>query len=290
MNKRFIKYLKSENISSFLDITPQVIFNFQNYLLSLKNKAGTINRYLGSVKAVFDYLFMTGTISNNVFDNIKMLKTGGRKKNAVRGCLDIDKLNGVFSKEWKSIENYMLCLMIYSTGMRNSELEGMRKKDIMQIDEYNFITIDKSKTENGIRTIPLHPFVYKKLFDYAKGMTDDSFIFSANGNHNQSTLYTGANIELGENIGMDEPKLKKNKISFYSGRHFWKTMMNSKKLGDDIEEYFMGHKVSTDVSKRYNHKDKQGKKKLIGKTRLVFKILDDVLFVVKPYSFKPSIL
>jgi hypothetical protein len=53
--------------------------------------------------------------------------------------------------------------------------------------------------------------------------------------------------------------------------------MNACKLGD-IEEYFMGHKVSSDVSKRYNHLDRQGKERIAAKAREVFKILDKQLF------------
>jgi hypothetical protein len=40
----------------------------------------------------------------------------------------------------------------------------------------------------------------------------------------------------------------------------------------------MGHKVSKDVSERYNHRDKQGQKRLLAKAREVFKILDKTLF------------
>jgi hypothetical protein len=40
----------------------------------------------------------------------------------------------------------------------------------------------------------------------------------------------------------------------------------------------MGHKVTKDVSKRYNHRDKQGQKRLLAKAREVFKILDKTLF------------
>jgi hypothetical protein len=56
--------------------------------------------------------------------------------------------------------------------------------------------------------------------------------------------------------------------------------MSAEGLGD-VEEYFMGHKVSSDVSKLYNHKDKQGKNMLAKKAREVFKILDKRLFVKK---------
>jgi hypothetical protein len=40
----------------------------------------------------------------------------------------------------------------------------------------------------------------------------------------------------------------------------------------------MGHKVSKDVAKRYNHLDKQGKEKLLEKAHEVFSILDRRLF------------
>jgi hypothetical protein len=53
--------------------------------------------------------------------------------------------------------------------------------------------------------------------------------------------------------------------------------MNAGDLGE-VEEYFMGHKVSNDVSKRYNHRDKQGQGKIAQKAQAVFKILDKNLF------------
>jgi integrase len=84
-------------------------------------------------------------------------------------------------------------------------------------------------------------------------------------------------MELAEYMGYTPERVKEENIKFYSGRHFWKTLMDSEGLGD-IEEYFMGHKVSGNVAKTYNHKDKQGKKKLIEKTRKVFGILDKKIF------------
>jgi hypothetical protein len=53
--------------------------------------------------------------------------------------------------------------------------------------------------------------------------------------------------------------------------------MSANDLGD-IEEYFMGHKVSKNVAERYNHRDKQGRKRLLAKAREMFRILDKTLF------------
>jgi integrase len=278
MNKKFIPFLREQGVASFAGVTPPVIFNLQDRLLAGGNIPGTVNRYLGSVKAVFDYLFMKGLISENAFDRAKMLKTGGRKARTVRGCLESGRVRGAFNTPWENRRQYLLCLMIYATGMRNSEIEKIRVKDIIAADGVYFIDAVKSKTGNGRRTVPLHPFVYKELAAYAKNLHPESYIFSAKGNHNQSTEYRAANEALGERIGMSAEQMKEQKITYYSGRHFWKTVMNAGGLGEDVEEYFMGHKVSGDVRKRYNHKDKQGKEKLLEKAREIFAVLDKELF------------
>jgi hypothetical protein len=72
--------------------------------------------------------------------------------------------------------------------------------------------------------------------------------------------------------------LKDEKITFYSGRHFWKTVMNAGNLGKEAEEWFMGHKVTRDVEKRYCHKDKQGKSVMLNKAKIICDILDQYLF------------
>jgi uncharacterized protein YprB with RNaseH-like and TPR domain len=82
---------------------------------------------------------------------------------------------------------------------------------------------------------------------------------------------------MGAVMKINTAELDEQHISYYSGRHYWKTLMNSGDLGD-IEEYFMGHEISADVAKRYNYRDKQGQEKLLEKTREVFAILDRRLF------------
>jgi integrase len=273
MTKKFIPYLQGSNIKSFGEIDPPVIAKFQDYLLSCGTKPQSINRYLSSINIVFDHLLITGVIKENPFDRIKALKIGD-KSTEIRGCHDIDKMKGIFNTQWNDILSYLLCLVIYSTGMRNSEIENIKVNDIIELDGIHFVDIRKSKSKNGIRLVPLHGFVYKKIHQYIKqqGKDEGDYIFSRHGGPNQSTLYNQANALLSKKLKLPEDDLKG--ITFYSGRHFWKTLMNSEGLGEGIEEFFMGHKVSGDVSKNYNHKDKQGRGKLLEKTREVFAILE----------------
>jgi integrase len=176
--------------------------------------------------------------------------------------------------------SYLLCLLIYSTGMRNSEIERLRASDITRVGKHRFLNIRESKTENGVRIVPLHPAVHRELCTFIAGENKvrDDYLFTPDGGHNQSTLYRKANADMGAKLGLSPAELDSRGISFYSGRHFWKTMMSAGGLGEDIEEYFMGHKTSGDVSKRYNHKDRQGLANLEQKARLVFAILDKKLF------------
>jgi integrase len=164
--------------------------------------------------------------------------------------------------------------------MRNSEIERIQVKDMIEAEGCHFINVKKSKTRSGIRMVPLHDFVYRKLSAYIAegGKADDDYLFLDGVKHNQSTLYREANAAMGGVMGISETVLDETGVSFYSGRHYWKTVMNAGGLGADTEEYFMGHKVSKDVSVLYNHRDKQGKKKLAVKARRVFSILDKYLF------------
>ena len=204
----------------------------------------------------------------------------GAKNISVRGCHNIDIMGRVFTEPWDDLFSYLLCLLIYTAGLRNCEIARIRVSDLIEIEGVRFINVSKSKTENGKRLVPLHDFVYQKIKASIKetGKTAESYIFSKNGGPNQSTVYKKANILLGGKLGLSENDLREQKISFYSGRHFWKTLMNSEGLGEDIEEFFMGHKTSGDVAKNYNHKDKHGKAKLLEKAMEVFAILDRKLF------------
>jgi integrase len=279
--KRFVPYLKSQKVYTFAGISAVVIAKLQTALLDEGIKPQTINGYMSSVKRIFKTFLRSGEIKENVFNNVSSLKVFSENVK-IRGCHDVEKLNGVFNDEWAEDKRlYLMCLMIYSTGLRNSEIENLKPSDIIEMGGCFFLNVRKSKTRNGIRIVPLHEFLRRKLLEYIKEkcLKDDDFIFRKNTTGRiYSGFYENANLLLAEKLGVDEAYCNNNHISFYSGRHFWKTLMNGEELGVEIEELFMGHKVSSDVAKRYNHRDKLGKEKLLEKARKVFAILDDKLF------------
>jgi integrase len=286
ITKVFIPFLKLEKVKTFGDIDPPLIVRFQNHLLAKGNRPQTVNRFFSGINAVFNQLLMTGVIHESAFDKVRMLKAGA-KNATVRGCHELEKIAGVFNTRWDDTLKYLLCLVIYTTGLRNSEIEKMKVSDIIEIDGCRFVNVSKSKTDSGIRMAPLHNFVYDRITEYCKetGKKDNDYIFTAHGGPAQSTLYNAANIMLAEKTGVGVNYIEEQHITFYSGRHFWKTLMSAEGLGEDIEEYFMGHKASGEVAKRYNHKDRRGRRRLLEKARDVFAILDEKVFCVnRAYS------
>ena len=269
----FIPFLKKKNIKHFSEITPHVLNVFQDQLLAGGVKPQTVNNYYKAAKKIFKYLVRNGMIKEDPTKNVKNLPVH-QSDLEVRGCHNLECLQGVFDKKWKNEVSYLLCLLIYSTGMRNTEITQLTMGDIITTGGCRFIDIKKSKTESGIRKVPLHNFVYQKLALYASRKKTTGQVFA----DQNIRVFAKANEELGRRLKMSKEDLEKENITFYSGRHFWKTLMNSEGLGEDIEEIFMGHKVSANVAKLYNHRDKQGNKRLIKKTKQVFNILDKFIF------------
>ena len=282
MNDKFIPFLKEKGIEYYEEINVPVLDDFQDYLIKDKVvdgkkvrgiKAQTANDNMAAVNKAFSYLMRKGIIKINPCQSLAPLPERKEDKKT-HGCYELEKVKGVFNKRWKDKISYLLNLIIYTTDMRPVEIKKFCKNDIVKILGVNFIDLKDSKTENGIRFVPLHDKVLKKILEYADGMENDKKIFKDISWYK----FTKAYIEMGKMMGNSKEFLEKENITFYSGRHFWKTLMSDAGLGEGIEEYFMGHKVSGDVSKLYNHRDKRGKMRKVKKAREVFKILDTRLF------------
>jgi integrase len=283
---KLIPFLKQEKINEFNKITKYTLMKFQDVLRTgLRTEKKTfkpikpqsINNNFKAVRYVFENLTRRGILSENICDLVKGLPVN-EKDVKPRGCYELEKIKGVFSRKWKDEHSYFLCSLIYTTGMRNSEIKKIRLNDIQLINGCRFIRIEESKTSNGIRLVPLHKSLYEKIRVWGikenKGLKP---LFNC-----PYKMFNRANNELARRLKVSDEEIEKENITFYSGRHYWKTLMSAEGLGEDIEEIWMGHKVSGNVAKLYNHRDKQGRSRMAKKAKQVFSILDRCIFNTKP--------
>ena len=272
VRNQLVPYLRKNGIRDIDDIKTATLAKFQNSLLLKGNKSQTINANMSGVKKIFEHLIINEDAEFNPCAGLPALGVTGVRDT---GCYEIDKIKGAFDKEWRDKRSYMLCLLVYTTGMRNSEIARIQKSDIVEIGGVKFIDIPESKSRSGERKMPLHDFVNEKLINYKA--KSNEYIFSKRGVMGNK-IFKEANIALAEFTGYAPESLEKENIVFKSGRHFWKTMMSAGGLGENAEEVFMGHKTSSDVVKNYNHRDKAGAENLAKEARRVFSILDKHVF------------
>jgi len=286
----FIPFLKNERIITYEQIKKTTLTKYQDYALSgqiynleyenkeknIPIKPQSVSNYMKPVKKIFAYLTRKGEIIDNVAEFIKCLPVS-TKDMKPRGCYDLDKIKGVFNKRWKDELSCLLCVIIYTTGMRNSEIRRICVEDIKKIGSCHFIQVKESKTNNGLRLIPLHDFVYKKIKIWGNKVKKNNFIFDKC----DGKIFIRANENLANMLNVSKEKMKAENISFYSGRHFYKTLLSAEGLGENIEEIFMGHKVGSDVKRSYNHRDKQGQERLVKKAKQAISILDRCIFIKK---------
>jgi integrase len=278
IKNKFIPFLQQEKIYEYGKITKNVLLKFQDTLLKTginrkPIRPQSVNNNMKAVRNLFGKLERQDVIEQNLCDLVKGLPVKEENKKP-RGCYELEKIKGVFHRKWKDELSYLLCSLIYTTGMRNSEIKRIKLNDIQLIDGSRFIRIEKSKTANGIRLIPLHKSLYEKIKIWGiKNKTGEKPLFDV---HNEK--FNRANNELARRLKVSDEELERENITFYSGRHFWKTLMSAEGLGEDIEEIFMGHKVVANVAKLYNHRDKQGRSRMVKKAKQVFSILDRCIF------------
>ena len=130
----FLEYLNDNNIKSFKDVEYQDIRLYINKLYEDKYSYKTISRNISSLRSFFKYLKTNNYIKNNpmaLISNPKLPKS-------LPKCLNYEEtenLLNVFDDSIIGIRDSLIIEMLYSTGIRVSELVNIRIKDISTSDK-----------------------------------------------------------------------------------------------------------------------------------------------------------
>ena len=152
----FYKYTNKK----YKNIDKNDIINYISYL-NKKVGAKTINRHIVSIKNYFKYLERNNYISVNPCTDITGLKTP-KKMPRVLSVEDIDKLLDIDLKDAYSYRNKAMLELMYSSGLRVSELLSLT---ISNIDlDMNLVRIFGKGSKE--RIVPISDIATKYLFEY----------------------------------------------------------------------------------------------------------------------------
>ncbi|MDR2828630.1 MAG: tyrosine-type recombinase/integrase [Acholeplasmatales bacterium] len=162
--KDFFMFFTREGFGeSFIDITrDRIARNYVSYLDSKKYSHKTIARKISSLHNFYKYLVKNNYININVFENIKSPKIEKRLPKPISN----NEINILFSSidTTKSMgkRDYLILELLYSLGVRASEIVNIEVKDI-RISSKNILIHGKGSKD---RYIPLHDELILQLKDY----------------------------------------------------------------------------------------------------------------------------
>ena len=113
-----------------LDIDKNTVNNYLNHLYKLDLSPRTTSRKLSSLRSFYNYLFKENIVKFNYFSNIKNPKKPHDLPKYVKEE-DIDKIFEVpNTRTWIGMRNITILRMLYSTGVRVSELVNIELSNI----------------------------------------------------------------------------------------------------------------------------------------------------------------
>lgn len=191
---QFLSYLTNEIGQS--DITKanhQHVRGFIAKLMDEKNSPKTVNRKLSCLKAFYKYLLQQQIISVNTISKVQGPKTPKKLPVFVEEAnMDqlLDKLT--FKDDFDGLQNKLILNLLYQTGIRRSELTGLKNSDI---DLYNS-EIKVLGKRNKERIIPVSIDLKRNLEEFMnvkreKGLSSDfMFVTKKNKPLTASQVYT----------------------------------------------------------------------------------------------------
>lgn len=126
----FLEYLNDNNIKNYGSVEYQDIRLYINYLYDLKYNNKTISRHISSIRSFFKYLKSHNIIKNNPCTLISNPKLD-KKLPKVLNFVEVEKLlNSFDNNNYIGLRNSLILEMLYSTGLRVSEIINIKLKDI----------------------------------------------------------------------------------------------------------------------------------------------------------------
>lgn len=126
----------------------------------------SVNRKLSAVKAFFKYLKRAGVVSQNPAERISGPRTS-RKLPAFVNHEDMVRIldqEAAFGDEFEEVRDHFIIELFYVTGMRRSELLGLKKSDVDSCSK----TLRVTGKRNKQRIIPVSEATLEKLNRYVE--------------------------------------------------------------------------------------------------------------------------
>jgi len=231
----FKEFAELEKITEFSDLSSSFIRSWIVYLIEGGMKNKSVNRKLASLRTFYKWLRKEGVV-----DHSPMTKVIGPKSEkhlpvfAKESELSLPNMEHLFTEDFSGQRDALMLELFYQTGMRLSELIGLKIYDV----QGNQVKVLGKR--NKERIIPISEGLVKQIELYVIARKDvaqnnDSLLVLNSGNKLYPTFaYRKINYYLGEVTSLD-------KKSPHILRHTFATHMLNRGTGLETLKDLLGH-------------------------------------------------
>lgn len=243
--EEFKKFLKNPPITR---ISTSDVTRWQEHLAQKGNVPRTIDGKVGVIKAIYNFAKKQGYTREDNPAADRDLLTKKQKQRGGYATFETDEivllLGSVFFHERlaEKSDYTTAVLMGLMTGCRVGEITILRKEHFKHSRKgIPFITIRDSKTEAGIREVPLHPYIYTHIapkLDALKKPGDKLFKYKerdGKGSGNAAGKMLARNLE--------SARLTRDKLVFHSLRKYVNNELLQNGVSLEHRCQFVGHEL-----------------------------------------------
>jgi integrase/recombinase XerC len=242
----FVEFSEVKKINEFADLSASFIRSWIVYLIEGGMKNKSVNRKLASLRTFYKWLRKEGLV-----DQSPMTKVQGPKNErhlpvfAKESDLLPQKMDGIFSDDFDGKRDALMLEMFYQTGMRLSELIGLKLNDV---DGSQVKVLGKRNKE---RIIPIAKELVKQIQTYITlrkdVQTENTHLFILNNGKKlyPTFAYRKINYYLGLVTNLD-------KKSPHILRHTFATHMLNRGTGLETLKDLLGH-ANLSATQVYTH-------------------------------------
>lgn len=241
---RFIKY---SGIAYLEQCTKQKAVEFKQSLITSGLSNTTINKFIGKLSNLFDYIHAHYEHSN-IFDGLKIKRA---KQETTRTAYTKQEAQELikFANKQQQHHKFMVLLGLY-TGCRANELAQLYTSDVIKVDNVWSILIQatkadqKLKTKNASRIVPVHSELIKQGFiEFVKSRGQECRLFP----EFKYSAIDGCSKAFVQWFIQHKPVAK----TFHEIRHSFATQLRAHDVSLNVAAQLLGHGTGSISFDRY---------------------------------------
>ena len=236
------KFLKNPAITR---ITASDVTRYQEFLAEKGNGVRTIDNKISIVRAVFNFAVKQGyTRNGNPAQNRALLTKKQRLKGgyAIFEKEEIEQFfkSGFFKEQEEKDPDYTTAVLFgLFTGCRIGEITSLKKDNFKKSTTgTNYLVIRDSKTNAGIREVPLHPYLLERISEFLDKKTDKIFKYVE-----KEGKGTGNAVGKKFARNLESAKITREKLVFHSLRKFVNNELMKNGVSLENRCQFIGHEI-----------------------------------------------